>query len=268
LVVDRAVPWSQISGVVHGLVFEGRETESGRGPIDLFALADTVAAAVGGAVTIEDPRSRVMAYSGEQDADQARMETILARRTPESIRALLEERGVFAHLAVSDEPLYVPPTSEHGLRGRTVVAVRAGRELLGSIWVICDEPLPAARVQALADSAHTVALHLLRSRVSADLERQVESELVIQLMEGTPDAAALIGRLGLPPGRFRVVALQARRAGESHAGALIAFERVTTGFGWSRPGRSTLFGTTVYTMLPSGDDVDPVREWVAEIVAQ
>lgn len=265
LVVDPAVSWSQISEVVHGLVFEGRETESGRGPIDLFALADTVADAVGGAVTIEDPRSRVLAYSGEQDADQARLETILARRTPEPLRALFEQRGVFTHLGASDEVLFVPPVPEHGLRGRAVVAVRAGRELLGSVWVTCDAPLPAARSQALTDAAHTVALHLLRSRVSADLERQVESELVIQLLEGTSDAAALIGRLGLPPGRFRVVALQAHRGSDHHAVALLAFERATTGFGWSRPGRSTLFGTTVYTVLPCDEDVAPAREWVAEL---
>ena len=41
----------------------------------------------------------------------------------------------------------------------------------------------------MTDGAHTVALHLLRSRASADLERQVESELVIRLLEGTADAA-------------------------------------------------------------------------------
>lgn len=265
LLVDPAVSWSQISEVVHGLVFEGRETESGRGPIDLFALADTVAAAAGGAVTIEDQRSRVMAYSSQQDADAARLETILARRTPDELRALFEERGVFTHLAVSDEPLFVPPSTAHGLRGRTVIAVRAGRELLGSVWVTGDAPLPPSRALALAGGAHTVALHLLRSRVSADLERQVESELVIQLLEGTSDAAAVIGRLGLPPGRFRVIALQAHRGSEHQAVILLAFERATTGFGWSRPGRSTLFGNTVYTVLPCGDDATPARDWIADI---
>ncbi|MQA03464.1 MAG: PucR family transcriptional regulator [Streptosporangiales bacterium] len=266
LVVDPAVSWSQISEVVHGLVFEGRETESGRGPIDLFALADTVAAGVGGAVTIEDQRSHVLAYSGQQDVDPARLETILARRMPAELRALLEERGVFTHLTVSDEPLFVRPSEEHGLHGRTVVAVRAGRELLGSVWVTCDAPLSSERSQALANGAHTVALHLLRSRVSADLERQVESELVSQLLEGTSDAAVVIGRLGLPPGQFRVIALQAHRGSEHHAVTLLAFERATTGFGWSRPGRSTLFGNTVYTVLPCDDDVAAARQWVADLV--
>ena len=52
------------------------------------------------------------------------------------------------------------------------------------------------RLVALTDGARTVALHLLRSRASADLERPVESELVIRLLEGTADAATLASKLG------------------------------------------------------------------------
>ena len=54
LIVDPAVAWSEVAAVVYGLVLEGRETEAGRGPTDLFAVADTLADAVQGAVTIED----------------------------------------------------------------------------------------------------------------------------------------------------------------------------------------------------------------------
>ncbi|MEQ0564888.1 helix-turn-helix domain-containing protein [Amycolatopsis sp. NEAU-NG30] len=262
LVVEPEVSWGEIAGVVYGLVLEGRETESGRGPTDLFALADSLADALGSTVTIEDRLSRVLAYSSLQHgADQVRLETILGRRVPERARELFERRGVFAHLAASDEPLFVEAAPEHGLGGRMVVAVRAGREPLGSIWVECERPLDDARRAVLRDSSRTVGLHLLRSRASADLERQVESDLVIRLLEGTPDAASVLSRLGLAPGRFRVVALQAHIAEERHAALLLAFERATTGFGWSRPGRSTLFSNTVYTVLP-GEDVAAARKWV------
>ncbi|ATY10446.1 PucR family transcriptional regulator [Amycolatopsis sp. AA4] len=262
LLVDPEVSWGQLAGVVYGLVLEGRETESGRGPTDLFALADSLADALGSAVTIEDQLSRVLAYSSrQQGADRVRLETILGRRVPDHVRELFESRGVFAHLAVSDEPLFVEADPEHGFTGRMVVAVRAGRETLGSIWVECEEPLSDVRRAVLHDSSRTVGLHLLRSRASADLERQVESDLVIRLLEGTPDAAAVLSRLGLPPGRFRVVALQAHIADERHAALLLAFERATTGFGWSRPGRSTLFSNTVYTVLP-GEDVETARAWI------
>lgn len=268
IVVDQAVSWSEVATVVYGLVLEGRETESGRGPTDLFALADSLAEAVGGAVTIEDRLSRVMAYSSlQQHADRARAETILGRQAPEPLRAMFAARGVGKHLETSDEPLFVADAPDHGLTGRMVVAARAGRELLGSVWVACHAPLDGTRRRALSDGARTVALHLLRSRASADLERQVETDLVMRLLEGTADAATVVSKLGLPQGRLRVIAARAHIAEEEpHAALLLAFDRATTGFGWSRPGRSALAGNTVYTVLP-GDDVATARAWIASLRA-
>ena len=63
MVVDETLSWSELAAVVYGLVLEGRETESGRGPTDLFALADSLADAIGGAVVIHDRLLRVLAYS-------------------------------------------------------------------------------------------------------------------------------------------------------------------------------------------------------------
>lgn len=83
LTVDPDVSWSELAALVFGLVLEGRETESGRGPTDLFALADSLADAIGGAVTIEDRHWRVLAYSRmQQHADDARVATILGRQAP------------------------------------------------------------------------------------------------------------------------------------------------------------------------------------------
>ncbi|HEY5856265.1 MAG TPA: helix-turn-helix domain-containing protein [Aldersonia sp.] len=267
MVVDPAVAWSEVAAVVYGVVLEGRETAAGRGPTDLFALADNLAAAVGGAVTIEDRLSRVLAYSRlQQHADPARVETILGRQAPQRLHELFESGGVFTHLAASDDPLFLPAQPDHGLTGRMVVAVRVGRQLLGSVWVSCPTPLDGVRRTALADGARTVALHLLRSRASADLERQVESELVIRLLEGTADAATVASRLGLPPVLLRVIAVRARLAAEQHAALLLVFERATTGFGWSRSGRSALSGDAIYTLLPA-DAPSAARHWVSELQA-
>jgi hypothetical protein len=268
LVVDPAVAWSEVAALVYGLVLEGRETESGRGPTDLFALADSLADAVGGAVTIEDRLSRVLAYSRlQQHADRARAETILERQAPEPLRAFFAARGVVAHLESSDEPLFVTDDPGHGFTGRMVVAVRAARELLGSVWVTCPRPLDGVRRQALIDGARTVALHLLRSRASADLERQVETDLVMRLLEGTADAATVVSKLGLPQGPMRVIASRATiTERERHAALLLSFDRATTGFGWSRPGRSAVAGTTLYTVHP-GDDVSGARAWITSLRA-
>jgi hypothetical protein len=267
MAVDPSMSWSELAAVVYGLVLEGRETESGRGPTDLFALADSLAEAVGGAVTIEDRLSRVLAYSRRQEnADPVRAATIMGREAPDKLREFFEARGVFAHLATSEEPLFVDEDSEHGLTGRMVVAVRSGRELMGSVWVACPAPLEGPARTALTDGARTVALHLLRSRASADLERQVESELVIRLLEGSADAAASASRLGIPHGPIRVIAVQAFVGTERDAALLLAFERATAGFGWSRPGRSALAGNTVYTVLP-GEHAAAARRWVAGLRA-
>lgn len=267
LLVDEALSWSELAAVVYGLVLEGRETESGRGPTDLFALADSLADAIGGAVVIHDRLMQVLAFSRQQQhADSARVQTILGRQTPERLRAFFEADGVFTHLAVSDEPLFISADTEHGVTGRMVVAVRSGRELMGSVWVACARPLDGAARVALIDSAHTVAVHLLRSRASADLERQVESESVIRLLESTADAATVTSRLGLPRGPVRVIALQASIGTDRDAVLLLAFERATAGFGWSRPGRSALVGSTVYTLLP-GQDPEAAQQWVAGLRA-
>ncbi|MDE3722517.1 helix-turn-helix domain-containing protein [Nocardiopsis sp. N85] len=266
VVVEPAVSWSQISGIVYGLVLEGRETESGRGPSDLFALADTIAAEVGAPVTIEDRAARVIAYSTDQaDTDRARRDTVIARRVPAEIRARLEADGVAARLVAADGPLHVPALPEFGMGGRTVAPVRVGRELLGSLWAVGDAPLDPERARALNEGARTVGLHMLRARVSSDLERQVESESVIDLLEGAGDPERAVGRIGLPVEGLRVIALHAR-AQAPDAAVLHLFEQVTTGFGWSRPGRSTLLGTTVYTVLPCGGEIAPALEWVRATV--
>lgn len=267
MVADESMSWSELAALVYGLVLEGRETESGRGPTDLFALADSLADAVGEAVVIHDESLRVLAYSKlQRHTDPARIETILGRQSPAHVREFFEDRGVFVHLAGSDDPLFVAGDAEHGVIGRTVVAVRSGRELIGSVWVACEAPLDEAARTALADGAHTVALHLLRSRASADLERQVESDLVIRLLEGAADAATLASRLGLPQSPLRVIALQASVGANRDAALLMAFERATAGFGWSRPGRSALAGNTVYTLLP-GEEVVDARRWISSVRA-
>lgn len=265
LTVDPAVPWSELAAVVYGLVLEGRETESGRGPTDLFALADSLAAAIGAAVVIEGRRAQVLSYSQlGDDADDAWVQTILARRAPDAVRESLERRGVFVHLNASDEPLFVPPDPASGSVGRMVVAARVGRELLGSVWVITPTELRGPALAALRDGARTVALHLLRSRASADLERQVESEAVLCLLDGAADAVTVASRLGLAGGPLRVIALRARLQSEPHTALLVVFERATSGFGWSRPGRTALAGNTVYTVLPC-DDADAARRWVGAL---
>jgi sugar diacid utilization regulator len=61
-----------------------------------------------------------------------------------------------------------------------------------------------------------------------------------------------------------VVAVRAHVGAERHAAVLLAFEQATTGFGWSRPGRSALAGNSIYTVLP-GEQLQAARDWLAAL---
>jgi hypothetical protein len=87
------------------------------------------------------------------------------------------------------------------------------------------------------------------------------------LLEGTADAATVVSRLGLPQGPMRVIASRVSIVErERHAALLLAFDRATTGFGWSRPGRSAVAGTTLYTVLP-GNEITAARAWITALRA-
>ncbi|MGB5935540.1 MAG: hypothetical protein WBG76_06710, partial [Ornithinimicrobium sp.] len=121
---------------------------------DLFGLADAVATLVSAPVTIEDARSRVLAYSARQDvADEARVSTIIGRRVPEALLASYRSGGVFRRLANSSDPFLLPASVDGHVRARYVVPVRAGQEWLGSIWAVTDTVPPPRIVGELASTA-------------------------------------------------------------------------------------------------------------------
>lgn len=217
LALTRGASWAQLAAILRSLLAEGDvgvdgpETLGGIPSGDLFALANAVAALLDAPVTIEDRSSRVLAFSGRQDeADASRVETILGRQVPERFSRILTERGVFRDLYRNDEPLYIEPfqvDSEGLTLPRVAVAVRAGDEVLGSIWVAVREPLSEERSQALRDAAKLVALHMLRIRAGADAGRRLRADLVSTALEGEGGAREAINRLGLAGQPVVVLAL-------------------------------------------------------------
>lgn len=175
---------------------------------DLFALANAIAAMVGGAVSIEDPRGRVYAYSTleEQPIDEVRRNVILGRQivdTPgnkELYRRVFETDGVVHSLDLDDLP-YQP---------RLAIAVRAGGDILGSIWVMWSRKRPNAEVkEAMVEAARITALHIIHARGSLDIERRVRGDVVRSLLEGRGSVASSATRLGLDPeGNYAVLAFE------------------------------------------------------------
>ncbi|MEU8617672.1 helix-turn-helix domain-containing protein [Streptomyces sp. NPDC048623] len=176
---------------------------------ELFALADAIAAVIGGSTAIEDLDTRVLAYSTRpgQHIDELRRQGILGRRVPDQPQEqaqgqLRQYRKVLAAPGV----VSLPPLAESELP-RAAVAVRAGDLPLGTIWAIVEQlPLGEAGEQALLDGARTAALHMLRRRGAAALELQARERALRAALDGTSPAEETAYRLGLPT-RARVTLL-------------------------------------------------------------
>ncbi|MEV4346965.1 helix-turn-helix domain-containing protein [Actinoplanes sp. NPDC049596] len=217
LALTRGASWDQLAALLRSMLSQGDVGDPGPEMLgglpsgDLFALANAVAALVDAPVTIEDPDSRVLAFSGRQEeADESRVETILGRQVPERFARLLTRAGVHRDLHRSPDPVYFPPPEtapgEFSVP-RAAVAVRAGDEFLGSIWAAVHEPLTPDRSRAFSDAAKLVALHMLRLRAGADVERRLRTELVGTALEGGSGARESLARLGLADQPLVVLAL-------------------------------------------------------------
>jgi hypothetical protein len=243
---------------------------------DLFALANAVATLLDAPITIEDRRQRILAFSGRQDeADQSRVATILARQVPEGYLRILESRGVFSELYRSDRPVHIAPaTIEEGETAipRVAVAVRAGDEFLGSVWAAVEEPLTPDREQAFQDAAKLVALHLLRYRAGADAQNRVRADLVSTVLEGGMGAADALDRLGLVEEPTVVMAMGITGEKGDHAQLAAERQRLTSALGIHlnavQPRSAlALLGDVAYAVVPVPADPAAGRERAVQIAA-
>ncbi|NUS58554.1 MAG: PucR family transcriptional regulator [Streptomycetaceae bacterium] len=286
LALTRGASWAQLAALLRSLLADGDVGEAGPQTLggtpsgDMFALANAVAALLDAPVTIEDRNSRVLAFSGRQDeADDSRVETVLGRQVPERFTRLLEERGIFRDLYRTDQPVRVAPTQTDGFHiPRAAIAVRAGDEILGSIWAAVDTQLSPQRTRALQDAAKLVALHMLRLRAGADVERRLRADLLSTALEGGPGTSEALSRLGLtdysgvvlalavpdPPAPAGSTDLHARHAAER--------ERLTDAFAMHLSAiharaASALIGDVAYGILPVSQHQADAEETAARIAS-
>jgi len=193
LSVPSDVAWGRLYALVRTMTSNAAEEPGSGVPVgDLFRLADAIAAMVGGPVTIEDPRSVVLAYStGDEDIDEPRRQAILGRRVGDEWQQHYRDSGLFRRLWASEEPLTLPGTDL--LKPRLAMAVRAAGEVLGSIWVSeAGRPFDDPARQALSSAARLTALHLLRYRETEDLDRRRRRDVLLDLLDhGRGDTAEL-----------------------------------------------------------------------------
>jgi DNA-binding PucR family transcriptional regulator len=232
----RGAPWGHLSEMLRSLL----TPDAGAGPAeeeslgglpagDLFAVANAIASLLDAPITIEDRNSRVLAFSGRQDeADPSRVETILGRQVPERFARILHERGVFRTLLRTDHPVFIDPVDAVGGSSlpRVAITVRAGDEVLGSIWAAVPGRLSDERNEALRESAKLVALHLLRVRAGADVQRRMRVDLLGTALEGGDGASDALERLGLAGQSLLVLGVALDERGLHHDdSATVAHER-------------------------------------------
>ncbi|TXL60744.1 helix-turn-helix domain-containing protein [Aeromicrobium terrae] len=264
--------WAQLAAMIRSLSVEdlvgGEDAESlgGLPSGDLFALANAVMAVIDAPVTILDRSSRVIAFSGRQDeGDASRIETILGRQAPERFTAAFVERGVFNALYRSDSPVWIEPGPPGTDLPRVAVAVRAGDEVLGSIWAVVREPLSEQRTQALIDATKLVALHMMRLRGGALGAQRLRADLASTALSGGPGAQEALRRLGLAGEAVLVLAMGLLAAEpssvEAHARSQAERQRLSTGLAVHLAAvhprcATTLVGEVCYALMPAGQESD------------
>lgn len=191
--------WAQVIGTLRAGLAVVREAEIANVPLgDLDALAESLAALVGGAVTIETPQSQVLAYSSNnKDSDEIRRRTILNRQVPrERIEAM--RKGGFFHLLWRTQGA-LHRRADGAVPERAAIAVRAGEEILGSVWVApVGHPLPPNVAETLQVVARAAAAHLLHDQARRAGQHQLVLEAARALLEGRGSAETLAARTGLP----------------------------------------------------------------------
>ena len=260
--LSRGAPWSHLGEMLRSLLAEGAEREDSLGGLpagDLFAVANAIASLLDAPVTLEDRASRILAFSGRQDeADPSRVETILGRQVPERIARILRERGVFRDLFRGDHPVVIDPIPD-GKGGftlpRVAIAVRAGDEVLGSIWAAVPGRLSPERDRALRESAKLVALHLLRVRAGADVRRRVRADLLGSALEGGAGAGEALERLGLAGRSLLVLGVGLVEQESDSAAAVHDLQRLGDAFALHLAAidprsAAAALGDVVYGLLP------------------
>jgi PucR C-terminal helix-turn-helix domain/GGDEF-like domain len=197
----EGAPWMYLADVIRPA--PGRREEDSfvteaslSADLNLFKVANSLSEILDSPVTVEDLRSRVMAFSADQErGDDARKASVLGQQVPRHLGAEMVRLGVFQRLYSSSRPIHVD-TLPSGVRARVAMQIRAGSALLGSIWAIAgDEPLSEAQEEAMIQAAHTAASAILQGRVAADAVRRMRTATVAALIGGGQPARVAAGKV-------------------------------------------------------------------------
>ncbi|WP_031170146.1 PucR family transcriptional regulator [Streptosporangium roseum] len=263
LLADPAVSWGQLYMLIDTMLAVVGPAAPGE-PGDLFALANQVAARIGGAVTIEDLAMRVLAYSTIEDQriDDLRRDGILGLRVPahpthaEEYAAVLRTGSAIWSFVPAE---YLP---------RLAIAVRARGDAIGTIWVVeGDRPLAPDAAEILAEAATAAAPHLARFNLAADQVRRRRAEQLGALLRGTGQLEDLADALGLEPDQPVTVVVISRHDGP--VDAIHAGDLLRTAFSAYRiRAVAGVVEGRAYGVVATGSDAALLRRIVEDVVSR
>ena len=237
---------------------------------DLYGIAATLATLTRGMVSIEDDRSRVLAYSASDDtADELRRLSILGREGPPAYLKRLRDWGIFDRLRLSDEVIEVPPDPEVGIRRRLVVSIRSAGPAghLGTIWVQeGGQPLAPDSAEVLR-GASVVAARMITRTINAPSAEAVQIERLLGGRGGGVDVPSLAAALSIPTTGPAVVIGFAAARGETLTGldGLASTLRLHAG-AYAKDALVSPLEDRVYLLMPRSRSVGSVTTWTNGVI--
>lgn len=200
LAFDPAIGWAQLTGRLRGAL-----AAWGAGPDlpdhTLTGFANALADAVGGSVIVFTPQQEVLAASRlRSDDDPMRRQAVIDQHGPSQYRECLRQKGVYRRLWGGDDQIVeIDAEPDFGAGRRLAIAIRAGEENLGSIWVAeGSDGLAPDAAATLRTAVAPAARLLLRMGVQAQTQRFSEG-VARQVLTGESDAGSAAGWLGVNP---------------------------------------------------------------------
>lgn len=254
LVAPDSMDWTRLVALARASVTgAAADSVSGVRLGDLYAFANAAASITSGATSIVDPLGRVLGYSTlpGQPVDELRRVTTLSLQEIKPPAFDTDFKIVYG----SASAVLIPAAGEE--MARLALAVRAGGELLGSIWVIDPgEEKRGAALEALDRMAPLAGLHMLHARSASDFGERRNGDLIRTLMDDTAHASFAAAQLGLDAAHgLAVAAFSIVRPETGSLETVREIRRllhlVTTVCNIQfNTGHSALIGSVVYALLP------------------
>ena len=154
---------------------------------EVQAAVDALGASLRHAVLVEDVEHRPLWWSAQGEVDGTRMRTILQRQVEPVAAAVVARFG----LARAEGPVRTPAVPEAEMLPHWCVPLRAGRDLLGYLWVLdADETVTEAQLPEIVARAELAAGALASQRVTDEERAQRRAGLLARLAFGPDEDAA------------------------------------------------------------------------------